>query len=238
MRRFLKSHATRLIEGVIVTFARFVCAPRVLLAAPLAVDRARVYVANHTSNADTILIWAALPPELRHVVRPVAAADYWLSSRLRAFVGRDVFRILPIERVAERRTTDPVAQMAAEVDAGWSLILFPEGKRNQGEAALLPLKAGIFHLVRARPALEVVPVWIDNLNGVLPKGEVLPVPLICTLNFGRPLRLRDAEGKDAFLARLRTALLDLAPRRPVIAAEAATDAEAGRSAGREAPDGA
>ena len=229
MRAFLRRHAARLVEGAIVTFARFVCAPRVILAAPLERGRRRVYFANHSSNADTILIWAALPPELRREVRPVAAADYWLRSRLRAFVGRDVFRILPIERVAEGRTTDPVGQMAEAVDAGWSLIVFPEGRRNMTDAPLLELKSGIYHLARARPDLDLVPVWIDNLNGVLPKGEVLPVPLICTLGFGAPLRLGADEGKDAFLARARAALLAQAPARTAAAAVPATE---------EAADGA
>jgi hypothetical protein len=46
---------------------------------------------------------------------------------------------------------------------------------------------------------------------VLPKGQVLPVPLLCTATFGPALTLAPGEGKDAFLARAREALLALAP---------------------------
>lgn len=212
MREFLKRHAARLTEGAIVTFARLVCAPRIRLASTLEPGPRRVFFANHRSNADTILIWAALPPELRKKVRPVAAADYWLKSSLRKFIGLDVFRVLPIERHAAERSTDPVEQMAREVEDGWSLIIFPEGSRNQSDDPLLPFKTGIFHLGRARPEIEFVPVWIDNLNGVLPKGEVLPVPLICDVLFGAPLKLDEGEQKDSFLQRARAALLTLRPK--------------------------
>jgi 1-acyl-sn-glycerol-3-phosphate acyltransferase len=212
MRAAIKRHAARLTEGAIVTFARLVCAPRIRLTEALSTGRPRVFFANHSSNADTILIWAALPPELRRSVRPVAAADYWLKSPLRQFIGLDVFRVLPIERHAENRSTDPVAEMAAEVGAGRSLIVFPEGKRNQTDATLLPFKTGIYHLGQARPEIEFIPVWIDNLNGVLPKGEIVPVPLICDLTFGPALKIDLDETKEAFLARARAALLALGPQ--------------------------
>lgn len=203
--------AARLIEAVIVTFARLVCAPRVTASEAIDWQGANVFFANHSSNADTILIWSAIPPDLRRKVRPVAAADYWLPKALRRFIGLRVFRILPIQRDPAMRDTDPVAQMAGAVDQGASLILFPEGSRNMTDADLLPFKSGIYHLAVARPDLSFVPVWIGNLNGVLPKGERIPVPLICSLDFGAPLRLRPDEGKDAFLDRARTALLALKP---------------------------
>ena len=62
-----------------------------------------------------------------------------------------------------------------------------------------------------RPDVELVPVWIDNLNRVMPKGEVIPLPLLCTVTFGGPLRLGNDEDKTNFIARSRAALLALAP---------------------------
>lgn len=171
----------------------------------------RVYFANHASHGDFVLVWTALPGALRRKVRPVAGADYWLASGMRRFIGQRVFRALLIERDPARRVEDPVTQMAAALDAGESLILFPEGTRNMGEAPLLPFKSGLFHLAAQRPAVEMVPVWIQNLNRVLPKGEVIPVPLLCTVSFGAPLLLTPSEGKDDFLMRARKALLALAP---------------------------
>jgi 1-acyl-sn-glycerol-3-phosphate acyltransferase len=205
----------RTAAGAVLTgIAHAVAAPRVVRLCPPLGATPRVYIANHTSNADTVLIWACLSRRERRRVRPVAAADYWLKSPLRQFIGKGVFNAVLIERNPEDRTEDPVAQMTAAIDAGFSLILFPEGRRNEGEKPLLPLKSGIYHLARSRPDLEIVPVWIENLNGVLPRGEVIPVPLICTLTFGPPITpdLHGADGEKAgFLAGLAEGMLALSP---------------------------
>ena len=173
------------------------------------VPRQRVYFANHTSNADLPMIWSALPPALRRRTRPVAAADYWLTTPLRAFFGRDVFRAILIDRRPEARTSDPVQAMVDGLDQGASLILFPEGNRNTTQAPLLPFKAGLYNLGRARPEVDLVPTWIANLNAILPKGEVIPLPLIATVTFGAPLHVREGEAKDEFLDRAMAALAAL-----------------------------
>jgi 1-acyl-sn-glycerol-3-phosphate acyltransferase len=152
-----------------------------------------------------------LPPRLRHRARPVAGAEYWLKSWLNRFIGRDVFNAVLIARDRDKRTEDPVTQMASAIDAGSSLILFPEGTRNQSDARLLPFKSGIFHLAVARPDVDLVPVWISNLNRVMPKGEIVPIPLICTVTFGRALQIAPGEDKDVFLERIQAALLALSP---------------------------
>lgn len=202
---------------MIVALAKLVTAPRILRATPEAPERQTVYFANHTSNADTVLIWTALSHAMRRRTRPVAAAEYWLHSPLRRFIGREVFNILPIERDAAARSADPVGLMAEAVDAGSSLILFPEGTRNLTDARLLPFKSGLWHLATRRQDLELVPVWIDNLAGVMPKGEIIPVPLLCTIVFGRPLSVKPEEEKGAFLSRAHDALLALAPDRKAAA---------------------
>lgn len=190
-------------------FARFITAPRAIWQGIAPERGLRVYYANHSSNGDFVLIWTVLPAPLRRQTRPVAALDYWLTSPLRAFIGRDVFNAVLIDRRPEARTADPVDQMVAALDQGASLILFPEGKRNVSDERLLPFKSGLFHLARSRPSVDLVPVWIANLNKVMPKGEIIPVPLICTLTFGAPIRIGEGETKDAFLARASDALLAL-----------------------------
>lgn len=196
----------------LVLFIRLVTAPRAIWAGIEPIPRRRVYFANHTSNADFVLIWAVLPTFLRRQTRPVAASDYWLKNRLRAFAGRDVFRAVLINRDRENRDPeeDPVALMTQAIDAGASLILFPEGMRNLTEEPVLAFKTGLFHLAKARPEIDLVPTWIDNLNSVLPKGEVVPVPLICTVSFGPPLHIAPGEDKEIFLGRARAALEALA----------------------------
>jgi 1-acyl-sn-glycerol-3-phosphate acyltransferase len=171
--------------------------------------RQRVYYANHTSNADMPMIWSVLPPELRKQTRPVAAADYWLTSPLRAFFGAEVLRGVLIDRRPEARSADPMAAILQALDEGSSLIIFPEGKRNMGDAPLLPFKAGLYNIGTARPSIDLVPTWIANLNAVMPKGEIIPLPLIATVTFGAPLHVQDGEDKDSFLARAAQALVAL-----------------------------
>jgi len=173
----------------------------------------RVYFANHSSHGDFVLIWGSLPPNLRAATRPVAGSDYWDKSAVRRFIGRNVFNALLIDRTAGREPggIDPVAQMIEALRQGASLIVFPEGTRNTTDQRLLPLKSGIYHLACACPDIELVPVWIDNLNRVLPKGKFVPVPLLCTVTFGSPVRLEPDEPKGTFLERCRERLLSLAP---------------------------
>ena len=205
----LRVFAARVTGLVISTFARFMTAPRAIWQGIEPVPHQRVYFANHSSNGDFVLLWTALPSPLRRQTRPVAALDYWLTSPLRAFIGREVFNAVLIDRRPEARTEDPVAQMVTAIDEGSSLIIFPEGQRNSSDALLLPFKSGLYHLAKARPDVDLVPVWIANLNRVMPKGEVIPVPLICTLTFGAPLHVAPDETKEAFLARATEALLAL-----------------------------
>ena len=212
MPRWPRSLAAQIAGHAIVLFARFLTAPRAIWQGVGPEARQRVYFANHSSNGDFVLLWAVLPQPLRRKTRPVAALDYWLKSPLRAFVGRDVFDAVLIDRRPDVRVEDPVSQMVLALDRGSSLIIFPEGQRNSSDSPLLPFKSGLYHLARARPDTDLVPVWIDNLNRVMPKGEVIPVPLICTVTFGRPLRLSEGEEKADFLARAADALLELKPK--------------------------
>lgn len=208
------AHVLEALAAVAVTsFARIVtgvrgnwrdCAPD---------PRPRVYIANHNSHGDFVLIWTVLPPALRRLTRPVAGADYWNVSPLRRFFGTRVFRAVLIDRNPTTRQDDPIALMAASLDAGTSLILFPEGTRNTTDERLLRFKSGLYHLANSRPQVELIPVWIENLNRVMPKGEFVPIPLLCTVTFGAPLRLQEGEDKAAFLERARSALLAAAPER-------------------------
>jgi 1-acyl-sn-glycerol-3-phosphate acyltransferase len=197
---------------LVLLAARFLTAVRGQWDGIAPTDEQRIYFANHASHGDFVLIWTVLPRRMRLASRPVAGSDYWLKSRLRRFIGRDVFNAVLIDRERPSRTSDPIGQMTDALDAGSSLIVFPEGTRNSTAAPLLPFKSGLFHLARARPKVVLVPVWIANLNRVLPKGEFVPIPLICTVTFGAALHIAEGETKKDFLLRAEAALLALSPK--------------------------
>jgi 1-acyl-sn-glycerol-3-phosphate acyltransferase len=168
----------------------------------------RIYVANHTSHADFVLLWAALPSHLRSQTCPVAAADYWKKGFIRRYFAERVFHGVLVERERVNRSHNPLTPMLEVLHRGKSLIMFPEGTRGDG-VGLQPFKCGVYHLASSRPDVEVVPVWIDNLHRVLPKGSALPAPLLSSVTFGTPTHLARGEGKHEFLDRIRQSVLDL-----------------------------
>lgn len=184
--------------------------------APEAVQR--IYFANHQSHLDWVLLWAALPGELRGRTRPIAARDYWTTGPFKHWLTREVFHAVYVDRTrpagAEADAAqDPLAPLQQALAAGDSLVIFPEGTRSlSGEP--LPFKSGLFHLARQFPQVQLVPAWIDNVQRVMPKGEVVPVPILCTVTFGPPLQWRPEEPKAEFLTRAREAVLALRPFDP------------------------
>ena len=206
--------------GLIVGAAKLLTGVRAIWTGTQPKAEQTLYFANHTSHGDFVLLWATLPADLRALTRPVAGQDYWLASKLRRFIGEEVFNALMIKRDGSAATggaaegaaaSNPVQQMADALQAGDSLIMFPEGTRNIGDEVLLPLKSGLFHLARACPDVRLVPVWIENLKRVLPKGTLVPIPLACTVRYGTPIVLAEGEDKNTFMARARAAMLDLRP---------------------------
>lgn len=167
----------------------------------------RVYFANHTSHLDSIVLWTSLPKSIRAVTRPVAAADYWNGGPIRRYLA-STFNALLIDRKKVKVRNTPIDIMIREIGFTDSLIVFPEGGRNlSGE--LGEFKSGLFYLAKKRPDLELLPVYIDNLNRVMPKGEFLPVPLLSCISIGAPIWLESGEKKNEFLQRAREAVLRL-----------------------------
>ena len=201
----------RMVAWLILTFARTLTGVQAFWRGCVPSAEQRIYFSNHASHGDFVLIWATLPSTLRRLVRPIAGADYWNRSAIRRFIGGRVFRAVLIDRTRSEGAPDPVSQMREVLVRGDSLIMFPEGTRNTSDAPLLPLKSGLYHLATSHPRAKLIPVWINNLNRVMPKGELLPIPLICTVTYGAPLELVDDEPKQSFLDRARDALLALRP---------------------------
>ena len=253
----------------------------------------RIYFANHQSHADLVMIWAALPEELRSITRPIAARDYWANTPFKRWITTEVFNAVYVERggapvvpaapatisdtkpavptliqteriepsmdpiepfmiqvpppapaafavkavqlpliaspptepdlsaptTAEATASDaistptpeaadPLAPLIEALTSGDSIIIFPEGTRGHlGEPQ--KFKSGLYTLATLFPDVVLVPAWIDNIQRVMPKGEVVPVPLLCSVTFGAPLRVEPGEERRPFLDRARAAVIAL-----------------------------
>ena len=171
-----------------------------------------IFFANHCSHLDFVVLWSVLPKDLRARTRPVAAKDYWETSRLRRYAATRVFRAVLVDReigsLGQLRAQ--MDQLIEVLDAGDSLILFPEGTRGSGEE-IAPFKSRLDYLARQRPDVDLVTVHLLNLHRIMPKGEFLPVPQLSCVSFGPPLRRLDGEPKAAFLERARQAVENVKP---------------------------
>jgi 1-acyl-sn-glycerol-3-phosphate acyltransferase len=167
----------------------------------------RIYFANHQSHADLLMIWAALPRELRHSTRPIAARDYWSRTPFKHWLTSRVFNVIYVSR-DRTADEDPLEPLIEALGRGDSLILFPEGTRGHaGEPSAF--KAGLYNLACKFPQVVLVPAWINNVQHVLPKGELVPVPILCSVTFGVPMQVHAGEERRAFLERARTEVIAL-----------------------------
>jgi 1-acyl-sn-glycerol-3-phosphate acyltransferase len=213
-----------MIAAGLATVSRFISGASVQWRCDPHSQTQRIYFGNHSSHLDFIVIWSSMPAEIRHVVRPVAGRDYWQQGAIRPYLAGRVFNAVLIDRRDGMDKTPEAARatvqrMAEEMGDRSSLIVFPEGTRStNGEVGTF--KSGLYHLSRLRPDAELVPVYLENLNRILPKGEWLPVPMLIRVIFGPPLPAatinkaqndgqNDEQNRCAFLARARAALIEL-----------------------------
>jgi 1-acyl-sn-glycerol-3-phosphate acyltransferase len=197
--------------ALVAALARLVCGPRVAWHCDPHATQQRIYFANHASHLDFVVLWASLPAAQRNGVRPVAGRDYWERTALRRYMARAIFKAILIERppagAADRaeNARRAVDFMAREMGRETSLIVFPEGTRSE-DGIIKPFKSGLYHLAGAVPGAALIPVYLHNLNRILPRGEMLPVPMLSRVTFGAPLRPAPGESKDVFLGRARAAV--------------------------------
>lgn len=194
-------------ETLLTLIARFISGASVRWVESQPDTCQRVYFANHTSHLDVILVWSALPARVRRLTRPIAAKDYWTAGWVRRRLAK-TYNALLIDRTEIKVHQSPVDLMLREIGRTHSVIMFPEGGRSTGEA-VGEFKSGLYYLAKKRPELELIPVYINNMNRILPRGEFLPVPLLSSVTFGPPIWLESGEPKQDFLARARDAVLRL-----------------------------
>ena len=206
-----------MIAAALAAGSRLLCGAAVRWHCDPTAETQRIYFGNHSSHLDFVMIWSALPPRLRQSARPVAGRDYWERGALRRYLSSQVFRAVLIERgsASARGSGETAASaraaiehMAKEMGDRYSLIVFPEGTRSlNGDVG--PFKSGLYHLSQLRPDVELVPVYLENLNRILPKGESLPVPMMSRVVFGPAFSSKGCADKTDFLTQARAALMAL-----------------------------
>ncbi len=194
-----------MIRSGVAAAARLATGVHRLPCAPCGTDPV-IYFANHTSHLDFVVVWAALPGPAREKLSPAAAEDYWGRSALRRRIACGLFQAVLIPRAGITRENHPVDRMAAALESGRSVLIFPEGTRRD-DGTVGEFRAGLWHLAKRSPQAPLVPVHLDNLNRIMPKGTLLPVPLIAQARFREPLAFVPDEAKQEFLTRTRAALL-------------------------------
>ena len=165
-----------------------------------------VLIANHSSHLDTVSLLSLFPLRRLRRIRPAAAADYFERNRAVSGLGRACFNILPIARKGIQKDNHPIDVMRQALLRGESLIFFPEGTRGSGPepGRFMP---GIAHLAEQAPGVPIVPAYLTNVGRSLPKGEYIPVPFICEVRLGAPVRTSGS--RDERLSQLESAVLAL-----------------------------
>lgn len=195
-------------------------------------DGPAIFAANHHSHLDVGLLITSLPEPQRHQAFAAAAADYFFDTRLKATASALALNAIPIERSkVGRRSADQAAEL---LDAGWSMVIFPEGGRSpdgwgqeyRGGAAYLALRCGV----------PIVPVHLAGTGRILPKGRNRPKPGRTVVTFGAPIVAGEGERTTALNARLEAAIAVLADEATTDWYQARVRAASGATPSLHAPD--
>jgi 1-acyl-sn-glycerol-3-phosphate acyltransferase len=199
-----------MIDLVLIGLTRFLVGGHAHWVGTVPQERQRIYFANHGSHLDALLLWSALPRELRATTHPAAAQDYWGTGTVKRFLAQKGLNAVLVDRSRSSASGDALAPLRKVLAEGRSLILFPEGTRS-GDRIPGPFKSGLYRLAMEFPGAELIPAYLDNPARSLPKGAYLPLPIICRTHFGAALEPIGDEGKEQFLERARAAVAALAP---------------------------
>jgi 1-acyl-sn-glycerol-3-phosphate acyltransferase len=166
-----------------------------------------ILIANHSSHLDTMSLLSLFPLQRLRGIRPVAAADYFERNKFVSVLTKTLFNILPIARKNITAENNPIRRMREAIEAGDSIIIFPEGTRGSGQE-MGEFRSGVAHLIEKLPGVPVVPAYLVNMGRSLPKGEFIPVPFFCEIRIGAPLIL--AGNRQEITRALEAAVRELA----------------------------
>jgi 1-acyl-sn-glycerol-3-phosphate acyltransferase len=152
---------------------------------------------NHQSHLDIPVLRRSLGGRGRWRLAIAAADDYWFQRRLyRLLVSW--FAAVSFRRVGPG--AESVRSVEDLLEAGWRVVIFPEGTRSR-TGAIGPFKPGA-GLIAVRTGVPVLPVRIDGLWDVLPPGARRPRSHRARVRFGEPLTAGPDETPRAFTERL------------------------------------
>ncbi len=173
-----------------------------------------IIVANHNSHLDVFAIMNVLGLHRLPSVRPVAAADYFMTRRFRRWFATKIVGIIPIDRdhIRREKGKHPLDPISNVIDQGGIVLLFPEGTRGEPEQ-INQFQSGVAHLAKRHPDVPVIPVFMHGLGKALPKGEAILVPFFCDMFVGQPLD--STLGKKEFMDSLNQAIDKLKCELPV-----------------------
>ena len=122
-------------------------------------DGAAVFVSNHVSALDAVVMTEALPPRYRHRSVVVAAADSIFKRKWEARLAQVTVGAFPIPRGGGAR---PHLEYLKELlEKKWSVIIFPEG-RLTSDGNMGQFRGGIMRILQDTP-VPVVPLALSGL---------------------------------------------------------------------------
>jgi len=174
----------------------------------LMIDGPCIIAANHNSHIDTMVLMSIFPLKRITKIRPVAAADYFLSNKFVAWFSLNVIGIIPLSRKPKKSDGHPFAKVDEALNNGDIVIIFPEGSRGESEK-MSPFKTGIAHLAKSFPEVPVLPIFIHGAGKCLPKGEALFVPFVIDVSISKALSLKEDETNRDFTSRIESEIKKL-----------------------------
>lgn len=176
--------ARELLHRTLWSAALAACAGRVRVEGAAAAGPA-VYVANHSSHADTVAVRAAVGARTRRRLAVGAAEDYFFPTPRRARAITVAMGAFPFPRAGDLG----LRRAALLLEAGWSVLLYPQGTRST-DATFRP---GVLRLAEA--GWPLVPVGIAGTDSILPKGARRPRRHHVAVVVGRPLESGEVVGR-------------------------------------------
>ena len=145
-----------------------------------------LYCPNHISDADPAAIFVTAPRRCWMVGKKELFQIPVLGPYFAQLQGIQIHRDTP-DRAALRRIEEVLK-------GGEAVLLFPEGRASE-DGRLQPLQSGVA-LVALRTGTPIVPIGLENVNGVLPYGEIAPrwSPKPVVVTYGPPIRPQDFAG--------------------------------------------